>query len=193
LSRTRRQRSPPQPSSKPADRLAPVRLNALPRSAGRTTFGSSAQFDSEAEQLGIGQSICVEAASAGSDGRLETEWLLPEIEKSPRVAALVAWAPLEQPYIERYLDWLSSLRGKPVVGVRRGFELEPDDFPKQATVIGARGPCAPNLRPRASTTTTATGRTARSTSRRPIRSSQRSDLSARRDQTMSSFEIGSVD
>jgi predicted TIM-barrel fold metal-dependent hydrolase len=95
-----------------------------------------AQFDSEAEQLGIGQSICVEAASAGADGRLETEWLLREIEESLRVTALVAWAPLEQAYIERYLDWLTSLRGKPVVGVRRGFELEPDDFPKQATVIG---------------------------------------------------------
>ncbi len=44
-----------------------------------------------------------------------------------------------------------------------------------------------------STTTTATGRTARSTSRRQIRISQRSALSRRRDQSMSSVEIGSAD
>jgi L-fuconolactonase len=98
-----------------------------------------AQFDDEAERLGIGQSICVEAASAGADGRLETEWLLREIEGSPRVAALVAWAPLEQPDLSPYLDWLSSLEGKPIVGVRRAFEFEPDDFPKQPALIeGAR-------------------------------------------------------
>jgi transposase InsO family protein len=44
-----------------------------------------------------------------------------------------------------------------------------------------------------STTTTAIGRTARSTSRRPIRSSQGFDLSGRTDQTMSGVEIGSAD
>jgi L-fuconolactonase len=98
-----------------------------------------ADFDDEAELLEIGQSICVEAASAGADGRRETEWLMREIEGSPRVAALVAWAPLEQPDVGRYLDWLTSLRGKPIVGVRRAFESEPDDFPQQAAVIeGAR-------------------------------------------------------
>ena len=39
----------------------------------------------------------------------------------------------------------------------------------------------------------ATGRTARSISRRPIRSSQPSDLSGRRDQSLSSVEVGSAD
>jgi hypothetical protein len=103
-----------------------------------------ADFDDEAEPLEIGQSICVKAASAGADGRRETEWLMREIEGSPRVAALVAWAPLEQPDVGRYLDWLTSLRGKPIVGVRRAFEFEPDDFPQQGG--GDRGCAAGRLR-----------------------------------------------
>jgi L-fuconolactonase len=98
-----------------------------------------AQYEEEAERLGIRRSICVEAASAGADGRGETKWLLRQIERSQRISALVSWAPLEQPDLAQHLDWLSSLEGKPIVGIRRSFEFEPEDFPKQPAVIeGAR-------------------------------------------------------
>ncbi len=106
---------------------------------------TAADFEAEAEQVRISQSICVEAASAGTDGRRETEWLLEQLEGSSRIAALVAWAPLEQPDLDQYLDWLASLGGKPIVGVRRSFEFEQPDFPQQPTVVkgarlaGARG------------------------------------------------------
>jgi L-fuconolactonase len=97
------------------------------------------EYDQDAAPLGIVQSICVEAASAGADGRRETEWLLQQVSASDRVAALVAWAPLERPDLEAHLEWLHSLDGKPIVGIRRSFEFEDDDFPKRSQVIdGAR-------------------------------------------------------
>ncbi len=100
---------------------------------------TAGEFESEAGELGISQSICVEAASAGADGRRETEWLLEQIELSSRIAALVAWAPLERLDLGQHLDWLASLEGKPIVGVRRSFEFEEPDFPQQPAVIqGAR-------------------------------------------------------
>lgn len=96
-------------------------------------------YDAEAAAVGVSQAICVEAASAGADGRRETEWLLREIDHSPRVAALIAWAPLELPELDTHLAWLSILRGKPIVGVRRSFEFEPSDFPlRQSVIAGAR-------------------------------------------------------
>ena len=100
---------------------------------------TAAEFEGEAAPLGIAQSICVEAASAGADGRLETEWLLAEANRSERIIALVAWAPLEQPDLVAHLDWLATLDRKPIVGVRRSFEFEPDDFPSTPAVVeGAR-------------------------------------------------------
>jgi L-fuconolactonase len=88
-------------------------------------------------ELGVPRSICVEAASAGADGRRETDWLLGQIEDDPRVAALVAWAPLERSDADRHLDWLLAQTGKPIVGVRRSFEFEDPEFPLR-TVDGAR-------------------------------------------------------
>lgn len=91
-----------------------------------------------AEATGASRSICVEAASAGADGRRETEWLLAEAARTERIAAVVAWAPIEQPELPQYLDWLETL-GEPIVGIRRGFEREDDHFPQQPEVIeGAR-------------------------------------------------------
>ena len=88
-------------------------------------------YDAEAGALGIGASICVEAASAGADGPRETEWLLAEAGRSELVAAVVAWAPLDRPNgLDRYLDRLLGLEGKPIVGVRRSFELEEPGFPR---------------------------------------------------------------
>jgi L-fuconolactonase len=102
-------------------------------------------FEAEAETVGIARSICVEAASAGADGRRETEWLVQQIDGSARIAALIAWAPLEQPDLDQYLEWLGSLGGKPIIGVRRSFEFENSNFPRHPAVIegarlaGARG------------------------------------------------------
>jgi L-fuconolactonase len=95
------------------------------------------------ELLGPPRSICVEAASAGADGRRETEWLLRETAESAVVAGLVAWAPLERDDLVRHLDWLAEQPGKPIVGVRRSFEFEDPEFPRRAAAgareAGARG------------------------------------------------------
>jgi L-fuconolactonase len=106
---------------------------------------TAVDFEAEAEKSGISQSICVEAASAGADGKAETEWLLRQTEASDRIVALVAWAPLDSPELEGYFDLLASLAGKPIVGVRRSFEFEDSLFPKRPEVVegariaGARG------------------------------------------------------
>jgi len=103
-------------------------------------------FELAAAALDVRSSICVEAASAGADGRRETEWLLGHIAGSRRISALVAWAPLDRTDIDDHLDWLVTLPStKPVVGVRRSFEFEDADFPGRASVaagaraVGARG------------------------------------------------------
>lgn len=102
-------------------------------------------YESVAATTDVSRSICVEAASAGADGRRETEWLLAETAASSRIAAVIAWAPLDHPNIDAYLDWLTSHDGKPIVGIRRSFEFEPPDFAQQTAVIngaraaGARG------------------------------------------------------
>jgi L-fuconolactonase len=95
----------------------------------------AADYDAEAGGLGITASILVEAASAGADGRLETPWLKAEAARSALVAGIVAWAPLDEPdAIEAHLDWLLSLDGAPIVGVRRSFELEGPDFPRRPEI-----------------------------------------------------------
>ncbi len=103
-------------------------------------------FEAAAAPLDVRSSICVEAASAGADGRRETEWLLDHIAESERISAVVAWAPLDRPHIDDYLDWLVTRpSAKPIVGVRRSFEFEDVEFPGQANVAagaraaGARG------------------------------------------------------
>jgi L-fuconolactonase len=105
----------------------------------------AAEFEAEAALHGIERSICVEAASAGADGGRETEWLLRQLGGSSRVCGIVAWAPLERPELEQYLDRLLALRGKRIVGVRRSFEFEDSEFPRRLAVTegartaGARG------------------------------------------------------
>lgn len=103
-------------------------------------------FEAAVSPLGIRRSICVEAASAGTNGQRETDWLLRHIEESTRIAALVAWAPLDRPDVDAYLDWLLTRRSeKPIVGVRRSFELEDPEYPRRSAVAagaqaaGARG------------------------------------------------------
>jgi L-fucono-1,5-lactonase len=97
-------------------------------------------YDKEAAALGITASICVEAASAGADGRSETEWLVAEAARSDLVSGLVAWAPLDRPdELAGHLDRLLDLDGKPVVGLRRSFEHEDPGFPRRPELAaGAR-------------------------------------------------------
>ncbi len=87
----------------------------------------------------VESSICVEAASAGTDGWKETLWLLDESRRAPVVAGITAWAPLEQPGLDSYLERLRHTAGARVAAVRRSFEFEPDEFPASEEVIaGAR-------------------------------------------------------
>ena len=98
-----------------------------------------AEFEADSAPLGVQAAICVEAASAGADGRVETEWLHRHVTGSGLVAALVAWAPLDRRDLGAHLDWLLSLSDPPIVGVRRSFEFEPPDYAGQPVVAaGAR-------------------------------------------------------
>jgi predicted TIM-barrel fold metal-dependent hydrolase len=81
-------------------------------------------YEDVAATNNIHQSVCVEAASAGTDGWKETLWLLEHIMQSRVVQRLVAWAPIEQPDIGDYLEKLAQIGGDAVVGVRRSFEFE---------------------------------------------------------------------
>jgi L-fuconolactonase len=98
-----------------------------------------ADYVAQASPLGVRQVLCVEAASAGADGWRETEWLLEHVGDDPRVAGLVAWAPLGTGGLGMYLRRLREHGGDRVVGIRRSFEFEPPDFPRRPEVIeGAR-------------------------------------------------------
>jgi L-fuconolactonase len=93
------------------------------------------QFEPLAQALGVQQSVCVEAASAGPDGLAEIQWLLEQTRQSQIVTRLVAWAPLERADRAGYFDQLDALNDGRIIGVRRSFELEPPDFPGRVEVI----------------------------------------------------------
>jgi L-fuconolactonase len=96
-------------------------------------------FDLVAAEVGVDASVCVEAASAGADGMAELSWLRQQADRSSRVRAIVAWAPIEQPGLPDYLARIAGLNDSRVVGVRRSFEFETDDFPSRPEVVaGAR-------------------------------------------------------
>jgi L-fuconolactonase len=88
-----------------------------------------------AATCGVTQSICVEAASAGASGPAETEWLLAETASSQIVSAIVAWAPIETPDLERHLDRLATVSSGRIAGVRRSLEFVPADFITDARVV----------------------------------------------------------
>ncbi len=92
-------------------------------------------FDQIASAVGVDTSVCVEAASAGIDGMAELAWLRQQADRSNRVKAIVAWAPLEQPELPDYLARIIALNDPRIVGVRRSFEFEPDDFPSRREVV----------------------------------------------------------
>jgi L-fuconolactonase len=92
-------------------------------------------YDRLARSLGVTASVCVEAASAGADGVVETRWLIDETRRSEIVERLVVWAPLESPELRDYLDRLDALKERRIAGIRRSFEFEPDDFARRPDVI----------------------------------------------------------
>jgi L-fuconolactonase len=103
-------------------------------------------FDQVAAAAGVDASVCVEAASAGPDGMAELAWLRQQADRSSRVKAIVAWAPVEQPALPDYLTRIADLNDPRIVGVRRSFEFEPDDFPSRSEVVaGIRQLAGPGL------------------------------------------------
>jgi L-fuconolactonase len=96
-------------------------------------------FQAVAQCSGISRSVCIEAASAGADGLEETTWLLAQANSSTIVTRLVVWAPVEQPAITSYLDQIAELNDGSIVGIRRSFEFEPEDFPaRDETIAGIK-------------------------------------------------------
>lgn len=87
----------------------------------------AAVYDEVARGNGISASICVEAASAGAEGRAETGWLLAQAGKSSIVRGVVVWAPLGSGAAARYMDEVQGRAGAVVKGVRRSFEFAPAD------------------------------------------------------------------
>lgn len=92
-------------------------------------------FDQVAAAVGVDASVCVEAASAGADGMAELRWLRDQADRSSRVKAIVAWAPVEQPELPDYLARIAGMDDPRIVGVRRSFEFDPDDFPSRPQVV----------------------------------------------------------
>jgi predicted TIM-barrel fold metal-dependent hydrolase len=66
---------------------------------------------------------------------LEARWAAAQAERDPRVAAIVAWAPIEDgPLVRTYLDELCAISPR-IKGVRRLLQAEPDNFGLQAEFI----------------------------------------------------------
>lgn len=96
---------------------------------------AAGDFDRVAAEVGVDASVCIEAASAGADGTAELTWLREQTDRSSRVKAIVAWAPLERSELPGYLARIASLNDPRIVGVRRSFEFEPPDFPRRPEVV----------------------------------------------------------
>ena len=91
-------------------------------------------FDEIAARCGIRASVCVEAASAGADGRSETSWLLAQATSSQLVRGVVAWAPIGTGTLGKYMDEVLEEAGDLIVGVRRSFEFNPPEEMLSAAV-----------------------------------------------------------
>jgi L-fuconolactonase len=110
-------------------------FDAYPRLAPLATSGSTAAYDAMAHAHGITAAVCVEVASAGADGEVETPWLVDQARSSALPRAIVAWAPLDDPAVD---EWLGHLRSLPVhvAGVRRSLEATPDGFALTPGMLG---------------------------------------------------------
>jgi L-fuconolactonase len=80
-------------------------------------------------------SVCVEAASAGADGKDETEWLLRAIRAAGIPIRLVAWAPLTSIHAHEHIGWLRRVAGPALAGIRMGFEHGSPEVIYSETVI----------------------------------------------------------
>jgi L-fuconolactonase len=93
------------------------------------------EYERIAAEHGVKGSVLVEAASAGPNGMEEARWLRGQADRSSVVKGLVLWAPVGAPDLDRYLDELASWDDPRIVGIRRSFEFEPEDFPARPEVI----------------------------------------------------------
>lgn len=94
-----------------------------------------AEYEAIAARHGVEASVCVEAASAGADGWMETMWLLGQAKRCHTVKRIVAWAPIGDTNRQEYFDRLTNINDGTIVGIRRSFESEPPDFPQRDEVI----------------------------------------------------------
>jgi L-fuconolactonase len=96
-------------------------------------------FDAIATRNGIEASICVEASSAGADGRAEIAWLLTQAGKSSVLSGIVMWAPLGSGHAGDYIDEVTGETGGLVKGVRRSFEFgPPEDLRSRGVEVDVR-------------------------------------------------------
>jgi L-fuconolactonase len=107
-------------------------FDGLPALQGRFAISD---YEKIATAYDIKASVCVEAASAGADGHLETLWLLRESSNPNVVKRIVAWAPVGKPELQRYLEWLGRLGSELIVGLRRSFEFEEPELLESKDVI----------------------------------------------------------
>lgn len=92
-------------------------------------------FNSICESHNVQGSVCVEAASAGADGRSEVSWLIDQSKRSSVPMRIVAWTPLDRKIISEYLRYLNEIGQGKIVGLRHSFEFEPSDYPARQHVL----------------------------------------------------------
>jgi L-fuconolactonase len=94
----------------------------------RQPFGLT-EFAEHTAGLALEAIVYVQVDVTAAYGLLEANWAAAQAERDPRVAGIVAWAPLEDGQVARsYLDALAKL-GPLLKGVRRLIQSEADpDF-----------------------------------------------------------------
>jgi L-fuconolactonase len=95
-----------------------------------------AEFSEHAEGMPVEAMVYVQVDVTPAYGLLEAAWAAEQAERDPRVAGIVAWAPLEDGLVaSSYLDALARI-GKPLKGVRRLIQSETDpDFHVRADFL----------------------------------------------------------
>ena len=96
------------------------------------------EFSEHTQGLPVEAVVYVQVDVTPAYGLLEAGWAAEQAESDPRVAGVVAWAPLEDGLVAgSYLDALAKL-GKPLKGVRRLIQSETDpDFHTRADFLDA--------------------------------------------------------
>ena len=101
----------------------------------RQPFGLT-EFVEHTDGLPVEAIVYLQVDVTPAYGLLEATWAADQAERDSRVAGVVAWAPLEDGMVARsYLDVLAKL-GKPLKGIRRLIQSEPDpDFHVRADFL----------------------------------------------------------